>query len=38
MANINFRDFSLSQTTITGRRSLEVTVDAVHIRYKLDLV
>lgn len=36
MANISFRDFSLSQTTITGRRTPNVTVDAVHIRYKRD--
>lgn len=33
MANISFRDFSLSQTTITGRRTPNVTVDAVHERY-----
>lgn len=36
MANISFRDFSLSQTTITGRRTPNVTVDAVHERYKRD--
>ena len=36
MASISFRDFELNQTTITGRRNPNVTVDAVRMRNKID--
>jgi len=36
MANLALRDFLLNQTTVTGRRSPEVTVEDVHGRYKRD--
>lgn len=36
MSNLTFRDFSLNQTTILGRRTASVTVDSVAYRYKRD--
>ena len=37
MANsIRFRDFTLNQTNVTGRRNPNVVVDAVTPRYKID--
>lgn len=36
MASISFRDFELNQTTITGKRNPNVTVDAVRMRNKID--
>lgn len=33
---IGFGDFSLTQTILTGRRTTDVTVDAVHDRFKRD--
>lgn len=36
MSSITFRDFSLNQTTITGRRKPEATVDTARIRFRMD--
>lgn len=36
MASLNFRDFDLNQTSITGRRNPTVTLDAFRQRYKVD--
>ena len=36
MASIQFKDFSLNQTTITGKRKPEVLVDSVGLRSKID--
>ena len=36
MATIDFKDFELNQTIITGKRKPEVVVDAVRTRYKID--
>ncbi len=36
MASLQLRDIKLSQTALTGRRSAEVVVDAIKLRYKVD--
>ena len=36
MPTIGIRDYELNQTTITGRRNPNVTVEAVHNRLKRD--
>ena len=36
MSTITFRDFTLNQTTITGKRKSEVVVVDAHARYKID--
>ena len=36
MASLQLRDIKLSQTALTGRRSTELVVDAIRVRYKVD--
>jgi len=36
MASIGFRDFILNQTTLTGKRSPNASVESIHIRFKRD--
>lgn len=38
MSSIGFKDFTLSQTQIVGRKKSEVTVEQIHIRNKVDPV